>query len=275
MKYFDPDDVIQLILKLLSIRGESKNERQIADYVKSFLHDFELHPIEDDTGKHIGGNAGNICCKVAYDSSPSPYYLLNAHLDTVVPTHEATIVLNNDKICSANNFPAGIDNRAGIAVILSALKAIKKNKLPHEKFFIVFTVSEDSGLEGSPHFKIPEEIKAGFTFDASPRPGAFIASGSGSYEFTVEITGKKAHGGVSPEKGINAIQIASHAISKIKHGWLDDFSTLNIGIIQGGKTTNVVPDEVILKGELRSKSKDDIFSHLNNLEIILYRIFQL
>ncbi len=266
MNYFNPDDVVQLALKLLLIRGESKNERDVADFVISFLKDLGLQPSEDEAGTLINGNAGNICCEVAFNSSASPYCFLNAHLDTVVPTHKASITVQDGRICTSNDFPAGIDNRAGIAIILSALKAVKQNGLNHENFYVIFTVGEDSGLQGSPHLRIPDQIETGFTFDASPRPGSFIASSSGSYEFTAEITGKKAHGGVSPEKGINAIQIASNAIAKLKLGWVDEQSTFNIGMIEGGNATNVVPDIVIIKGELRSTTKQNILSHLSRIE---------
>jgi tripeptide aminopeptidase len=73
--------------------------------------------------------------------------------------------------------------------------------------------------------------------------------------FEARITGKAAHAGVHPEKGINAIQVASEAISWMKIGRVDKETTSNVGLIDGGTATNIVPDSVLIKGEARSRSK--------------------
>ena len=65
--------------------------------------------------------------------------------------------------------------------------------------------------------------------------------------------GKKAHAGSEPEKGINAIVVAGAAIAAMPLGRIDFETTANIGIIQGGVATNIVPDEVYIKGEARSR----------------------
>jgi len=39
----------------------------------------------------------------------------------------------------------------------------------------------------------------------------------------------------------------------MKLGRIDEETTANIGVISGGKATNIVPDEVTLKGEVRSR----------------------
>jgi len=263
MTRIDANDVIELALKLLSIRGESRNERDVADFVLSFCKGLGFDVREDDAARHTGGNAGNVICRAVCSNSVANFLLLNAHLDTVVPTHQAAIQKDQYKIYSANEVPPGLDNRAGVAILLSLLQMIARRKLPHRNFYAVFTVCEDSGLEGSPHFQIPPEVQLGFTFDASRRPGTFIASASAAYYFTVDVFGRAAHAGVAPEKGINAIEIACHAIARVKQGWLNPHTTLNIGTIRGGKATNVIPDHVQLKGEMRSTSSTEILSHLS------------
>ncbi|HBG22698.1 MAG TPA: peptidase M20, partial [Peptococcaceae bacterium] len=49
-----------------------------------------------------------------------------------------------------------------------------------------------------------------------------------------------------------AIRIASEAISRLRLGRIDEETTSNIGIIEGGKATNIVPDAVYIEGETRS-----------------------
>ena len=51
----------------------------------------------------------------------------------------------------------------------------------------------------------------------------------------VTVTGRSAHAGMEPEKGINAIQAAARAIAALRIGRLDHETTANVGIIEGGR----------------------------------------
>ena len=70
--------------------------------------------------------------------------------------------------------------------------------------------------------------------------------------------GKEAHAGAAPEKGINAIQIASRAIADLELGRIDEETTCNIGVIQGGLATNIIPNLVKIKGEVRSHNAEKL-----------------
>lgn len=48
----------------------------------------------------------------------------------------------------------------------------------------------------------------------------------------VTVTGRSAHAGAEPEKGISAIQIASHIIATLNLGRIDEETTANIGLIR-------------------------------------------
>ena len=49
------------------------------------------------------------------------------------------------------------------------------------------------------------------------------------------VKGRKAHAGIEPEKGINAVVAASRAISRMHIGRIDQETTSNIGRIEGGQ----------------------------------------
>ena len=66
------------------------------------------------------------------------------------------------------------------------------------------------------------------------------------------MTGKSAHAGLAPETGVNAICIAAQAISNIPQGRLDQETTANVGVIQGGSSGNIVPDACTVELETRS-----------------------
>ena len=61
------------------------------------------------------------------------------------------------------------------------------------------------------------------------------------------ILGKTAHAS-TPSEGISAINIAAKAISRMKLGQIDDYTTANIGKFHGS-ATNIVADEVVLEAE--------------------------
>jgi len=66
------------------------------------------------------------------------------------------------------------------------------------------------------------------------------------------VHGKEAHAGMAPEKGISAIRLAAEAILAAPQGRIDEETTCNIGIISGGVATNIVPNKVEVKAEVRS-----------------------
>ena len=78
------------------------------------------------------------------------------------------------------------------------------------------------------------------------------APGANRLAFTVH--GLAAHAGICPEGGLSAIQMAAEAIAAMRLGRLDEETTANLGVIQGGLATNIVPDRVVVRGETRSLS---------------------
>jgi len=92
-----------------------------------------------------------------------------------------------------------------------------------------------------------------------------IVIGGPSYmSIDVDITGKAAHAGMEPEKGISSIKAASYAISMLKEGWIDGETTVNVGIIKGGQILNAVPEKTNVRLECRSKSHKKCL-HQSNL----------
>ena len=79
------------------------------------------------------------------------------------------------------------------------------------------------------------------------------------------MKGRKAHAGIEPEKGINAVVAASRAISRMHIGRIDR-SRSNIGRIEGGAATNIVTDEVTFTAEIRSHSMDKLRDEVAHME---------
>jgi len=97
--------------------------------------------------------------------------------------------------------------------------------------------------------------------DGAGRVGTVITASPTQDNLMMTFRGRSAHAGVEPEKGINAIYGAAWAISLIRWGRIDSDTTANVGIIWGGKAVNIVPDEVVALGEVRSLVPDKLEAH--------------
>lgn len=240
-----------MFLQLIKIDALSQHEKPVADHIHDFLTVLNLKPYFDKSSSKTGSDTGNLLCKVG--SGGEVMFL--SHMDTARSTKKVNPLILADRIASDGTSVLGVDNRAGIAVILYALEKALLEKIAVKDFTIAFTTCEESSLAGSLNLEIADHIKKCFIFDSSLRPGSFIYSSCGAKSFNVTIKGKASHSGLAPEKGINSIAIAAQALSQIKQGRIDAKTTVNIGTINGGSATNVVPETTQLTGEIRSSEK--------------------
>jgi len=113
----------------------------------------------------------------------------------------------------------GADNKAGVCVLLEFLRVLKEDGIQHGPLEIVFTVAEETGLHGAKHLDYSlVSAKVGFVLDSGPPVNKVIVQAPSQKNLRVVIKGKAAHAGVSPEKGINAIQLAARAIAAMRLG---------------------------------------------------------
>ena len=82
----------------------------------------------------------------------------------------------------------------------------------------------------------------------------------------IEVYGIAAHAGLNPEQGVSALCLAARAIADLRLGRLDDQSTANFGLIQGGVATNIVPDLITIEGEVRSHSPEKLDAYTKEIE---------
>ena len=161
-----------------------------------------------------------------------------------------------------------------MAAILEILRVIKEKKLPHPPLRIVFTVAEEIGLAGAK--ALPARVlnaDYGLVLDGGDID-AVIDQAPAQYNLTATIIGRAAHAGLHPEEGINAIKVASEAIAKMKVGRIDRETTANIGVIKGGKATNIVPAEVEIRGEARSHDPRKLERQVAHMERTLLKACQ-
>jgi tripeptide aminopeptidase len=244
----DQKRLIDLFLEVAKINALSGNEKPLADFIKSFLSKYNYKVEEDDAAQFTSSNTGNLICRVGNGGD----FILTAHLDTARPTEYLKPIIKEDRIVSSGDTVLGVDNRAGVSVLLYTLERIAKEKIPVKDFTIAFTTCEETTLFGSKNLGVNGSIKKGFVFDSGYRPGNFIYSACGAIGFKIKIIGKASHSGISPEKGINSMVVAAKAISRLPLGRIDEETTMNIGTLKSGSAVNVIPELTELEGEVRS-----------------------
>ncbi|MBS4020926.1 MAG: M20/M25/M40 family metallo-hydrolase [Dethiobacter sp.] len=252
------DRLVNEFMDIVRIDSLTKKERTMADFLKGKLGELGLEVSEDQAGEACGGEAGNVIGVLDGDEGKTALMFL-AHMDRVKPGEGVQPVLEGDVIKSDGKTVLGSDDGAGIAAILEMLRVIKENNVAHGRLEVVFTIAEEGGLFGAKGLDV-EKLKArkGIVLDSTGEVGTVINRAPAQDEIVARVFGKASHAGVSPEKGINAIVVAAKAISRMKIGRIDEETTSNIGIIEGGKATNIVPDFVEVRGEARSRVEEKL-----------------
>jgi tripeptide aminopeptidase len=146
-----------------------------------------------------------------------------------------------------------------VAVILEIIQSLHEDGAAHPPLEAVISVGEELGLVGAKLLdKSQLRARRGYILDAGGPLNETVVSAPSQDRLSVTVYGRKAHAGAAPEKGINAIRVASEAIAAMPLGRIDEETTANIGVIQGGTATNIVPDEVFIRGEARSRNDEKL-----------------
>ena len=187
------------------------------------------------------------------------WLMLSAHMDTVGKDVGIKPVIRDGVIYSDGATILGGDDKSGVAAILEVIRSLHEEGLGHPPLEVVISVSEEVGLRGARLLdKSKLRSKHGYVLDAGGHIGTIVTSAPSQDSLEITVHGKTAHAGSEPENGINAIVVASEAIAAMPLGRIDFETTANIGVIQGGVATNIVPDEVFIKGEARSRDDDKL-----------------
>ncbi len=252
----DKNEVLNYFFELVKIDSPSGDERKLADKLKKDLKDLGFKVEEDDSGQKAEGNAGNI---IAYlkGNARKPPVLFAAHMDTVEKRGGILPVIDEEgKIFSEGPTVLTADDKAGICAIVQGIKWALKKGVEHGDIEIVFTVCEEIGLKGSKNLDTKKlKSKVGFVLDSSGKVGTIVTAAPAQNKLYFKIKGRAAHAGLEPEKGLSAIKVAGVAISNMNFGRIDEETTANIGIIRGGKATNIITDLVEMEGEARSRNE--------------------
>ncbi|MBY4676475.1 hydrolase [Marinobacterium arenosum] len=165
--------------------------------------------------------------------------------------------------------PGVTDMKGGLLVMLTALEALEQSELAEKiGWTVLLTPDEELGSPGSAAVLQREAPRhqLGLVFEPALADGSLAGERKGSGNFTVVIQGRRAHAGRNPEQGRNAIGVMAHLIDKLNalHGSQEGLA-INVGVLQGGDSTNQVPERAVLKFGVRVQREQDANWVLNHL----------
>jgi acetylornithine deacetylase len=164
--------------------------------------------------------------------------VLSTHLDTVPPW----IASRED---SDNIYGRGAcDTKGIIAAMLAAAVRLKKDGLPIGLLFVVG--EERDSLGASVANQHPPEPKPTFLINGEPTENRIAIASKGALRVEITAHGRMAHSAY-PHLGESAIDKLLDALEHVRKLELPNnpevgSCTMNIGIIEGGRAPNVIPD---------------------------------
>jgi glutamate carboxypeptidase len=178
---------------------------------------------------------------------------LTGHYDTVFPaSHPFQSPWREGELLRG---PGVADMKGGIAVMLAALTAFEA--LPGEKnvgYEVLLSPDEEIGSVGSAPLlaQLGARAQLGLTYEPALPDGAMVDARKGSANFHLAVKGRAAHVGRAFDHGRSAVLAAAEAALALNN--LNDRRegvTFNIGAIDGGGAVNVVPDNAVLRFNVR------------------------
>ncbi|WP_210125571.1 M20/M25/M40 family metallo-hydrolase [Staphylococcus sp. GDY8P85P] len=263
--------LLETFLELVKINSETGHEEVIQPILKKKFEELGLHVAEDRASEKSWLGANNLICTLpaTSDNQDVAKIYFTSHMDTVVPGLNIQPQINDDSyIYSDGTTILGADDKAGLAAIIETIQYLNDNKIPHGQIQFIITVGEESGLKGAKELdKSLIDAEFGYAVDASQPVGTTVVGAPTQMVINSTILGKTAHAS-TPSEGISAINIAAKAISRMKLGQIDQYTTANIGKFHGGSATNIVADEVVLEAEARSHNNQSIEQQVAHMKEI-------
>jgi glutamate carboxypeptidase len=248
LQYFESqrDQIIQTIRQLVEVESPSDNAEAVNRLGSLLAGRFE--GLGGHAKFHHAQNFGNhLQVDFPGKSSGKPVMLLG-HLDTVYPL--GTLTTMPFRVADRRLWgPGSFDMKSGIAFILHAIEALRHwhgDQLPRP-VTVLLVSDEEIGSDASRHITENLARKSAAALVLEPAyglKGAVKTARKGVGEYILKVRGKAAHSGLDFEKGESAIlELARQILEISKLTDLKRGITLNVGTIQGGTRSNVIPAE--------------------------------
>lgn len=254
-------EALELLIQSVNIDTTLGNEKELADILEVVFqeNDFEVRQVEYSPGRN-----GIIA---TYSNGEGPVLGYSGHLD-VVPVGEVPWETEPFEATEKDGKLYGrgtCDMKSGVvAMMAGAFRAIKDQELQGTVKFAI-TIGEETSSIGAKQFLDMGEVDdIDAMLIAEPTDLKVGVAHKGALWPEITFYGQTAHGSM-PHKGINAIENAMKGVQAIGEALdlsqdVDEAvgpSTKSLNIMQGGNGTNVVPDQCIVRYDIRTIVSQD------------------
>lgn len=256
------EDAISLTKNLISFdtSGPEGNEEAIAIFVGKILYrnGFKVN------FHKLGENRLTVVAEKGLTNEVHPL-VLTGHFDTVPLGAKQwsegpfSGIIKDGKIYGRGSS----DMKGGVAAMICASQQAFQESVPRGGVRLIFTAGEETGCHGAKHLADTgyELGKASAIIVGEPTSNIPAIGHKGALYLKVSASGKTAHSSM-PELGENAIYKVARAITKVENFQfkaekddLHGFPTINVGLVNGGKNLNSVPDHAEFTVDIRSTSR--------------------
>lgn len=183
--------------------------------------------------------------------------LFTGHMDTVFAADHPfqTLTWLDEGLLGG---PGTADMKGGISVILAALTALESSDFAARVGYdVMINSDEETGSHASAALiaELARGKTAALTYEPALPDGTLAGARPGSGNFSVLIHGRAAHAGRNPDEGRNALVAAADLAVRINALKSQDLK-VNPAKIDGGGPNNVVPDQAILRVNLRPSTPE-------------------
>ncbi len=189
-------------------------------------------------------------------------WLFLGHVDTVFPAGTAAKrPFKLDEEGDRAYGPGVSDMKSGLVMLKTVLEALLSldTKLPD----VVVLLNGDEEI-GSPASKnlietAGREATACFVLEPGRQNGDMVIARKGTALYELVVRGQAAHAGSNHAQGISAVEELAHKILAVQK--LTDYKrgiTFNVGVIEGGKRSNIIADEARAEIDLRIAKLEQI-----------------
>jgi glutamate carboxypeptidase len=236
-------EMLAALEQLVKFESPSTNKTALDAYARNLSRRFEQLGAETTTLANPGaGDHLQVVFSAPQAKSESPGLLL-CHYDTVwgIGTIDAQpFRVDGDQVYG----PGIYDMKASHVMVEFAIKAIGELEVQLPRSIVVlFTSDEEIGSQTSR--KLIEDLahQAQYVLVLEPptAEGGLKTARKGVGGFNLRITGRAAHAGAQPERGISAVHELARQIVRLE-GLADEVqgTTVNVGVIKGGTRSNVI-----------------------------------
>ncbi len=238
-------DLFELTRALIDIESITDNEARVGGYLFDRLS--ELAARTSGHVERMEVETGRFNVFAFWDM---PAVTLSTHMDTVPPFFASRE--DSDDIWGRG----ACDTKGIIASMIGAVSELLAEGV--RNIGLLFVVGEERNSAGA-YFAARESRGSKFLINGEPTGNKLAVGSKGALRIEVIATGRMAHSAY-PELGESAIEKLLDALMEIRFAPLPDDpvlgpSTMNIGVISGGRAPNVIPDHA--KAEVMIRLVDD------------------